>query len=313
MKKLRSSSNSCGNSFRVYGLRIKVIIALILFVGLIYGVEQYIGWLSVLSDWKRLSLTTIIGVTILAFLSHLLRIVRVYFAYNVTQKKVAFINVISTSLLHNTLSFLLPMRIGEAALPLLSRTQLNVDIRYATATLFVIRVFDLHVLCMLLLTFAGSLFIKEYTLPIIIISLLALPLGVAILKRLTTRFKSLTFARPLLSPNSTWLKTYSFTLAIWGVKLSALTFLAQQLGHLTLEHAWIATIMADGSALSPITGFANAGTFEVAFSLPLISLGYTASELVRIAVNVHIFVIVTNLIAGIIGFMLLRHTKTLNA
>lgn len=312
MKKPRSSSNSCSNSFRVYGLRIKVIIALILFMGLIYGVEQYIGWLSVLSDWEQLSLTTITGVTILVFLSHFLRIVRVHFAYNVTQK-VAFIDVSAVSLLHNTLSFLLPMRIGEAALPLLSRTQLNVDIRYATTTLFVIRVFDLHVLCMLLLTFAGSLFIEEYALPIIVIGLLALPLGVAILKQLTTRFKPLTFARPLLSPNSVWLKTYSFTLAIWGVKLSALTFLAQQLGHLTLEHTWIATIMADGSALSPISGFANAGTFEMAFSLPLISLGYTTSELVRIAVNVHIFVIVTNIIAGIIGFMLLRHTQNHNA
>ena len=311
MKNPRSFNHSCGNSFSVYGLGMKVIIALILFMGLIYGVERYIGWLSVLSDWKQLSLTTIFGVTILVFLSHFLRIVRVHFAYNITQN-VTFIDVSAVSLLHNTLSFLLPMRLGEAALPLLSRTQLNVDIRYATATLFVIRVFDLHVLFMLLLAVTGSVFIEKYTLSIIFIGLLALPLGVAILKRLTTRFKRLTFARPLLTPNSIWLKTYGFTLAIWGIKLSALAFLAQQLGHLTLEHAWIATIMADSSALSPMTGLANAGTFEVAFSLPLLALGYSAKELVRIAVNVHIFVFVTNVIAGIIGCILLRHTQKHN-
>lgn len=311
MKKLCSSRNSCSLSFNVYGFRMKVIIAVILFIGLIYGVEQYIGWFLVLSDWSQLNLTAIISMTMLIFLSHLLRIVRVHFAYNLTHK-VAFIDVSAISLLHNTLSFLLPMRIGEAALPVLSRKQLNINIGYATATLFVIRLFDLHVLLMLLLSFASSLFLEKYVQWVSLIFLLALPLGVAILKHLTAKFKLLASAQGLLTPYSVWLKIYIFTLAIWGVKLSALAFLAQQLGHLTFDHAWIATIMADGSALSPVTGVANAGTFEAAFSLPLLPLGYHASELLRIAVNVHLFVFVTNLIAGMIGFMLLRHTKTLN-
>lgn len=316
MKKPRGFDNFCGNSFDspfgIYGLRIKVVIALILFMGLMYGVEQYIGWIVVLSDWRQLSFTTIISVTVLVFLSHLLRIVRVHFAYNVTQK-VAFMDVSAVSLLHNTLNFLLPMRIGEAALPLLSRKQLNIDIGYATATLFVIRLFDVHVLLTLLLSFTGSLFMKKYGLWISFVSLLALPLGVAALKQLTRKFTLLAPVQPLLTPYTVWLKAYIFTLAIWGVKLSALAFLAQQFGHLAFDHAWIATIMADGSVLSPMTGIANAGTFEAAFSLPLLPLGYRASELLQIAVNVHIFVFVTNLIAGTTGFMLLRHTKNWNA
>lgn len=316
MKKLRSSGHSfrdfCSSFFNIYGLRVKVVFALTLFIGLMYGVEHYIGWFRVLSDWKQLSVTTIISLTTLVFLSHLLRIIRVHFAYNLTQK-VAFIDVSAVSLLHNTLSFLLPMRIGEAALPLLSRKQLNVNAGYATATLFVIRSFDLHVLLVLLLFFTSNFFTKEFQLWVPFMGLLALPLGVVTLKQLAHKFTCFAPARPLLTPYCVWIKMYVFTLAIWGIKLSALTFLAQQLGQLALEHAWIATIMADGSALSPVTGIANAGTFEAAFSLPLLSLGYRANELFRIAVNMHIFIFVTNLIAGIIGFILLRHTKTLNS
>lgn len=316
MKQTRSPDHSFGNSFgsfsSIYVLRIKVVIALMLFIGLIYGIEHYIGWFGILSDWEQLNVTSIISLTILVFLSHLLRIVRVYFVYNLTQK-VAFIDVSAVSLLHNTISFLLPMHIGEAALPLLSRKQLHVNAGYATATLFVIRSFDLHVLLILLLFFTGSLFTKEYPLWVPFMGLFVLPLGVETLKKLAHKFTFFAPIRPLLTPYSVWIKVYMFTLAIWGIKLSALTFLAQQLAHLALDHAWIATIMADGSALSPVTGIANAGTFEAAFSLPLLSLGYRASDILRIAVNVHIFVFVTNLIAGIIGFILLRHTKTLNS
>ena len=306
------NENTRRNSFSIYGFHMRVIVACVLFIGLIYGVELHVGWSLVLSDWNQLNLTAIISITMLIFLSHLLRIVRIHFTYNLTHK-VRFIDVSAVSLLHNTLSFLLPMRIGEAALPLLSRKQLNINIGYATATLFVVRLCDLHVLLMLLLFFTSSLFLEKNLQWVSVICLLALPFGVAIVRYLSTQLKFLAPVQLLLTSYFVWLKIYIFTLAIWGVKLSALAFLAQQFGILALDHAWIATIMADGSALSPITGIANTGTFEAAFSLPLLSFGYHINELLRIAVNVHIFIFVTNLISGIIGFALLRHTKTINA
>lgn len=286
-------------------LGVKALIATSFFIGLIYWVQVSFGWSAVLHDWDDLPFWLIISLTLFVASSHLLRIWRIHYAYNLYQA-VTFIQVSAVSLSHNTISFLLPMRMGEAALPLLSRQQLQIDLTYSTSTLFLVRLFDLHVLCMFLLCFTGSLWIGQYAVWLAMTAIVSLPLLIYILTIFTKNIPSLAYVQPRLLNSRAWIKLYLITLMVWGIKLSALSFLAYSLGDLALNHAWVATIFADGSALSPITGFANAGTFEIAFSLPLMPLGYDANDLLRVAINVHLFIFITNIISGIVGFSLLK-------
>ncbi|WP_045859724.1 lysylphosphatidylglycerol synthase transmembrane domain-containing protein [Teredinibacter purpureus] len=283
---------------------LKVIFAAAMLVGLGWWVHISYGWASTLSHWQTVSGAALAVGIAMVLVSHLARVWRIHYAYN-QQQPTAFKRTLAVSFVHNTVSFLLPMRLGELALPTLSRHQLKIDVKYALATLLLIRLFDAHVLLCLLVFFAGSLWLEDLALVAPITLIVALPIGVKIVQLVGTRFSALSFASPLLQQSSTWITLYVQTLIIWVIKLFALATLAASIGELPINHAWIATIIADASALSPITGFANAGTFELAFTLPLIPLGYAAEPLIKTAVNVHLFIFVINICIGIVGFLLL--------
>ncbi|SMF31747.1 Lysylphosphatidylglycerol synthase TM region [Alteromonadaceae bacterium Bs31] len=288
----------------------KITFAAAMVLGLIVWVQLSYGWRETLSEWAKPSILSIALASLFILLSHMLRVTRIYFAYTRVQA-LSFKSCTAVSLVHNTVSFLLPMRLGELALPALSRHQLDIEYKYSAASLVLLRLFDAHVLLSLLLFFAGGLFMGEYALIAPLLLLAALPVFMVILQQLGGRVKKLQFAAPLFKNHRTWLSLYAFTVAIWFIKLLALATLASSLGDLPIDHAWIATIIADGSALSPLTGFANAGTFELAFTLPLLPLGYTAEPLIKTAVNVHLFIFITNICIGIFGFTLLQSKQAI--
>jgi len=288
----------------------KVIIAGSLFAGLAMWVHLKYGWLETIAAWAKVPLYILsmcIGFTLL---SHLLRAARVFYGYK-QHSKVLFPKVMGVSLVHNTLSFLLPMRIGEIALPLLSQQQLNIGLHYSSATLILIRLFDLHVLLSLLVFFTGSVWLTG---PLQIIAqvciIFCLPLMIYALKQLSTKKEKLAFIHPLVSDPLVWGNLYFLSFLLWLVKLFSFALLVTLLSTLSFEHAWLATIIADASALSPITGFANAGTFEAAFTLPLVPLGYNADQLIQVAVNLHLFIFIVNITAGIGGLMFLNKKAT---
>jgi len=288
---------------------LKIAIASGMAIALLVWVQLSYGWVETLAAWKSVSAVSALAAAVLVMLSHFLRALRVHWAYaQITVLPLK--KVTAVSLLHNTVSFLLPMRLGELALPVLSRHQLNVDLKYSTATLLLLRIFDAHVLLCLLCFFAGSLFLGRFALMVPVLLVLALPLFVLLVRTLGSRIIKLAFAAPLVKQHRSWLLLYGCSVMIWSIKLFALALLAAALGKLPIDHAWIATIIADGSALSPITGFANAGTFEAAFTLPLLPLGYAAEPLIKTAVNVHLFIFIINIGAGIVGFMLLGSRRT---
>ncbi|WP_188151429.1 lysylphosphatidylglycerol synthase transmembrane domain-containing protein [Teredinibacter waterburyi] len=288
-------------------LILKATFALLMLAALIWWVQSNYGWLELLSAWNQVPLATIGLAALLVIGSHFLRVLRVYRAYSY-HTCVDFRLTSSVSLVHNTVSFLLPMRLGEIALPALSKHQLGIELRYSSATLVLLRLFDAHMLALLLLFFTGSLWLSTYGLGqyaiIIPLSLItALPFCIHLLKWGCSRSEKLRFLLPLIQTPQSWLTLYALTMALWLIKLLALALVAAALGHIAIDHAWIATIIADGSALSPLTGFANAGTFELAFAAPLLPLGYELNHLVKVAVNLHLFIFVINIAVGIFGFI----------
>lgn len=273
-------------------------------IALIFWVHYQIGWQTILAAWSKISVGAVAIICACIMASHALRVVRVYVAY---QKgfDLRFSEVAGVSLLHNTISFILPMRLGEAALPLLSKNQLNIDFRYSTSALVLLRVFDAHVLLMLLLSFGSNAYLGDQAKFLSWFFALTTPLVLGLLIIWLRKQPKFDAVRPLVSSLRTLIMLYSITGATWIIKIAALAALAQQLGSLDFSHAWIGTIIADASALSPITGFANAGTFEAAFSIPLLPLGYSSDLLLSVALNVHILILVTNIAAGALGAALL--------
>lgn len=291
-----------------YLLLVKAIIASSFFVALIIWVQVQLGWSTVFDSWSGISSASVLWISVCVLSSHMLRVLRVFIAY---RKKfaVTFSRVSGVSLVHNTVSFLLPMRLGEAALPLLSKQQLAIDLKYSTSTLVLLRIFDAHVLLALLLVFTSSALLNRQASFIIAGLILTTPVLLVILILWIRKLPKFIAIQPLVSSFRTLIMLYAMTATIWVIKLAALAALAQQLGGLEFDHAWIGTIIADASALSPVTGFANAGTFEAAFAFPLLTLGYESDLLLNIALNLHILILVTNLIAGAVGASLLTLKK----
>lgn len=289
--------------------QLKLLFAACVLIGLAYWVHHQYGWRSTLQIWSGVSSWQIVLGALLVIGSHIARVWRVHFAYS-TQQPVSFTSTMAVSFVHTNVSFLLPMRLGELVLPTLSRHQLNVDFRFASATLLLIRLFDIHVLLCLLSFFIGGFWFGEYAFLTPLLLIIGLPIGVKLMYFVSNRIKFLRFATTLVDDNRTWFFIYTQTVVIWLTKLSALAMLAAALGNLPITHAWIGTIFADSSALSPVTGFANAGTFELAFSMPLMPLGYELAPLVKVAVNVHIFIFIINICVGTAGFLMLKAKPT---
>ena len=86
-------------------------------------------------------------------ISHMLRAVRLAMCYRRLDRRLREITGIA--FIHNSLNFWLPMRLGELALPLLSRFSLNLPVVDSTLTLIFIRLMDIHVLLLLVFYFAG--------------------------------------------------------------------------------------------------------------------------------------------------------------
>jgi len=282
----------------------KAIVAAGIFITLVVLTHHYLGWHTLIDAWSKVSLTAVCLVCACIMASHVLRGIRVYIAYR-RGFEVKLTNVIGVSLLHNTISFMLPMRLGEAALPLLSKHQLDIDLRYSTSTLILLRIFDAHILLLLLLCFGLNAYLGDASKWIFWLTALSTPIMLSALIHWLKKRASFRSISPLVSRLRTLIILYGMTAAHWVLKLTALTGLAQLLGSLDFSHAWVSIIAAETSVLSPITGFANAGTFQAAFSVPLLPLGYDADSLLSAAINIHILIIVTNVAAGALGAAML--------
>ncbi len=124
------------------------IIAATIFLAVIIGVEQWLGWESILLDWQQVSFGSILILTLLTLLSYLLRAERVYryFGQQQMHHRSSYIRI---SFIHNALNNFLPMRLGEAAFPLLMKREFKESMLTTSAGLIWIRLMDLHLLLLL--------------------------------------------------------------------------------------------------------------------------------------------------------------------
>ncbi|NRP15747.1 MULTISPECIES: lysylphosphatidylglycerol synthase domain-containing protein [unclassified Marinobacterium] len=282
-------------------------IATTLFLALAIGVELTIGWRSILEDWQTLSITNLLFLTLLTFISYLLRAERVfnYFASE-SHSRVSYIKI---SFLHNALNNFLPMRLGEAAFPLLMKREFSESMLTTSAGLLVIRLMDLHVL---LLLASFTLFSVTPLLGgIACTALILLPLlmrvgGESLIRLFPEKIRNLLNKVEHLWPKDYRLlgKTYLMTLLIWIVKLVALILILMSFLNIDFFNGALAVILADISGVLPIHGLAGSGTYEAAMLAALYPMGFETIEAVKAAINVHIYLLGASLLSVPIALLL---------
>lgn len=276
-------------------IALRWILASLIFALLILLVEHYYGWAGILAQWAVVDLSDLLLLTLLTLTSYVLRAERVYryFGQRLQHPRSAYLKI---SFLHNALNNFLPMRLGEAAFPLLMKRQFKQSMLSSTAGLVWIRLMDLHVLLLLaaialgaLLPAIGYLALAALILSPILIGVFHSHLLALLPERLKTKFSELQH----LLPHSRGLiiSTYLQTLLIWIVKLAALTLVLQAFLAIDFVSAWVAVTTADLSGVLPIHGIAGSGTYEAAMLAALIPLGFELEAALSAAINLHIYLL----------------------
>ena len=276
-------------------IALRWILASLIFAVLILLVEHYYGWAGILAQWAVVDLSDLLLLTLLTLLSYVLRAERVYryFGQRMQHPRRAYLKI---SFLHNALNNFLPMRLGEAAFPLLMKRQFKQSMLSSTAGLVWIRLMDLHVLLLLaaialgaLLPTIGYLALAALIIGPIVIGLFRRRLLALLPERLQVKLTELEH----LLPHSRGLivATYLQTLIIWIVKLVALTLVLKAFLSIDFISAWVAVTTADLSGVLPIHGIAGSGTYEAAMLAALIPLGFGVEAALSAAINLHIYLL----------------------
>lgn len=294
----------------MYGFMSKTLrwfIATSLFLALAIGVELTIGWGSILEDWQNLSITNLLLLTLLTFISYLLRAERVfnYFASE-SHSRVSYIKI---SFLHNALNNFLPMRLGEAAFPLLMKREFSESMLTTSAGLLVIRLMDLHVL--LLLASLALVSVSPLLGGIFFIALILLPPllragGETLFSLFPEKIRNTLNKIEHLWPTDHRLigRTYLMTLLIWFVKLAALILILMSFLSIDFFNGALAVILADISGVLPIHGLAGSGTYEATMLAALYPMGFETVEAIKAAINVHIYLLGASLLSVPIALLL---------
>ena len=282
-----------------------------LLAGLLIAVQQGVGWGVLLAPWREVSPWLLAGAFLLTAASYALRALRVYdwFGPLVAGR---FIAVLRVSMLHTTANNLLPMRLGELVFPWLMHRHFGHGLLVSGVSLIWIRVMDLHCLAL-----AGLLVLwlraPGWWWPLLGLLWLALvPLGVLVrrggwVERLPQeRLRRLLLFVLEAAPGEVPLlaRVYAWTLLIWATKLTAFALV---LGHFVDAALWqrlAGVVGAELSSVLPFHGIAGAGSYELTGVAAMVPLGVEVAPALAGAVNLHLFLLGTTLLLGLVALLL---------
>ena len=283
---------------------IKRILIWLVFFAFIAGVEYLWGWTTILAPWKTLSFPAIIIAVVLFLLSYQLRTWRLY-DYFLPHTQGRWLTALRLMLLHNILNNLLPARSGEVSFPLLMKRYFSVDYAHSVPALLWFRLLDLHTL--LAIGATAWLFTTSFVyLPLLLIYLL-LPLAFYYFKHLIHQKISHGFVAKVLDglPQNyaTFWRNWLLTWANWLVKMAVLAWLLSQ--FLVLDSAFLISSVIAGelSSVLPFHAPGGVGTYEAGMVAPLLAV-IDAQTAAKAAINVHLFMLFSSIIGGLIGWLL---------
>ncbi len=294
-----------------FSQQLKWLIALLMLAGLAWWVGEAIGWVELLRPWRAIPAGELMLLVILTALSYLTRALRLYDLYS-PRLSGPFSLYLRINVLHTTILNLLPMRMGEAAFPLMMKRYFGEHYFSSIANLLWLRVADLWVLVWLgILVFAVR---GMHWLWIAVVIGSVLPLLLQPLRRYILRVSSgsghplARFVRALVEglPGSfpRYLRLLLWTVLTWALKLTAFVSVAAFFIDGPVQVLIPGVIAAEISNALPIQGIAGFGNYEVAMVLGGAWSSLPSEALLAAALNLHLFVLACTLMFGALALVI---------
>jgi hypothetical protein len=287
---------------------VKTILAWLIFIAFIVAVESYWGWNIILAPWKTLSYTSIIIAILLFLLSYQLRTWRLY-DYFLPHTSGRWVTALRLMLLHNILNNLLPARSGEISFPLLMKRYFTVDYIHSIPALVWFRLLDLHTLLsigLIVWTISQS---GQYPIAYLFLTglWLLLPLIFYTLKNYLRINISQTFIIKVLDglpqTNVKFWRNWLLTSLNWLLKLTVLAWLLGQFLMVDITYLISSVITGELSSVLPFHAPGGVGTYEAGMVAPLLAI-IDIEKATQAAINVHLFMLFSSIIGGLIGWLL---------
>jgi hypothetical protein len=271
----------------------------------VIGAEYLIGWRELLAPWVSIENPLVLaGPIVLLAASYLLRALRLYRYFDLQR---GFGACVRLMVHHNLCVNILPMRTGEVAFPMLMRRYFAVTLKRSLPALAWLRSLDLHAL-LTLLTLAVATLTQSRPLMIIGVLWVLAPFSAPYIARGIVRFvgarqsRTASMARSVAGavPDTTaaLAQDWLLTALNWLVKLVAFAWIIQLFAEAHYGEAVVGAIGGELSAILPIHGVAGLGTYEGGI-VAAMRLLETPTELALTgAVNLHLIVLGTSLLAA---------------
>lgn len=300
-----------------------MLLAWILVLAVLVGVVAWIGLDRLLAPWRVISTPALGAALSLMVLSYVLRALRIQ-RYFIHELQGQFWPTLKLSTWHILLNNFLPMRTGEVSFPILMQRYFTLPASRTVPVLLWFRLLDLQAIVLLGLVAA----IWGMGLPDTWVILVALLVPAPVLVYLARhRVRGIIAARPagkwrdrLLNsvdslPQSTahFLATLGWTWANWLVKLLTLAWVLGHLAPLNLAAALAGAIGGDLTTVLPIHAPGGFGTFEAGIMVALQPFGLDATSSLAAAVNLHLFVLGSSLLAALVVLLIKVPDKTKGA
>ncbi|MCB1723409.1 MAG: flippase-like domain-containing protein [Gammaproteobacteria bacterium] len=294
-----------------FGRQLKWMVAIVLLLALAVWVERTVGWRELLRPWTRFPASELVLLVGLTAVSYLTRAMRLYDLYH-PRLGGAFHRYLRINVLHTTLLNLLPMRMGEAAFPVMMKRNFGERYANSVANLVWLRVADLWILLWLgcvVFAIKGTSWLWPIVVAGVIMPLLLQPLRAFILRASDgNRNRAARLSRLLVEglPNgyTRYLRLLFWGLATWSAKLAAFVSIA---GFFVAgpEYALLpGVIAAEISNALPIQGLAGFGNYELAMVMGGAWSGIPTEGLLAAAVNLHLFILACTLLFGAMAWLI---------
>ena len=291
-----------------------MLLAWALVLAALAGVIAWIGMDKLLAPWRLISAPALGLALLLMVLSYALRALRIQ-RYFIHELRGQFWPTLKLSTWHILLNNFLPMRTGEISFPILMQRYFTLPASRTVPVLLWFRLLDLQAIVLLgLLAAIWGMGLPDAWV-ILVIVLVPAPLLVYLARH---RVRRTIATRPagkwqgrLLSsvdslPHSTahFLATLGWTWANWLIKLLTLAWVLAHLAPLDLAAALAGAIGGDLTTVLPIHAPGGFGTFEAGVMVALQPFDLDATSALAAAVNLHLFVLGSSLLAALIVLLI---------
>lgn len=287
-------------------------------IALVAGAVAWVGPQRLLAPWLAIEPAALLVALLLMLASYVVRTLRVtrYFRARLAGH---FWPTLRLSSWHNLMNNLLPMRSGELSFPLLMRRYYGLSPMQSLPVLLWFRLLDLQVVLLIGLLAGGVLLGLAAGWVAVFLLLLISPLGVYALRhwlhsRLSRhadgwRARLVEVLESLPDHPRLFLGTLFWTWVNWLIKLCALGWVLAALAPVSFFQGVIGAIGGDLTTVLPVHAPGGFGTYEAGVALLIGPFVDDTKALVAAAVNLHLFVLGTALLAAVISLAIKRPAR----